>query len=478
MPQTQPSRQQPEGLGSDAATLRAEPERKAEYPVAEAPQGHSQAEGAANGHGAQPDAGDTANGYGSSVSNSPTDADQPDLDGPQGADDRKRGKKKGRPRSRKNTNTGPGKDGDLSALMAGLQLNPHGAMGMGAVPPHMMPQQFGSYGPNMGMGPMGPVHPMGPMPPMGQPPGPYPQHRPRRMTGDGQQDAHGPQGQQGQGQGQGQQGGRRHRDLFPVGTYKTEICRSHLQTGYCEYGPNCQFAHGIHELRPRHFDVKYKTQLCKNYHKDGNCRFGSRCKFIHDEHRIQVDANEFWLVSPSENLVRVEIVENPQRRAQLQLLVETPPPPPPVDPALANSPAAKELEDRRKLVLDNARVAASRAAYARQQGQQPFLGGNSGGVPVQVGVQGPSMGPVAAPGGPMGGVTVSPPMPMPFAKPPAHMPNSGPSPVPMGANPAFMNGPVPPPAGMFPGYFAGPPPMYPMPPMGVYPQLNQQAQRF
>lgn len=32
--------------------------------------------------------------------------------------------------------------------------------------------------------------------------------------------------------------------------YKTELCRSFNRAGYCRYGLKCQFAHGIHELRP------------------------------------------------------------------------------------------------------------------------------------------------------------------------------------------------------------------------------------
>jgi hypothetical protein len=109
--------------------------------------------------------------------------------------------------------------------------------------------------------------------------------------------------------------------------YKTEICRTHMATGHCDYGASCQFAHGIEELRPRHFDAKFKTELCTNYHKDGACMFGSRCKFIHDEYRIQGEDNEFWLVSPSENLIRVEMVDrnDTARRAQLQALVNNPP---------------------------------------------------------------------------------------------------------------------------------------------------------
>eukprot|EP00456_Euglypha_rotunda_P019828 TRINITY_DN1749_c0_g2_i2.p1 TRINITY_DN1749_c0_g2~~TRINITY_DN1749_c0_g2_i2.p1 ORF type:complete len:477 (+),score=17.90 TRINITY_DN1749_c0_g2_i2:456-1886(+) len=59
----------------------------------------------------------------------------------------------------------------------------------------------------------------------------------------------------------------------------------------------------------------------------GMCWFGSRCRFIHDEYRLQAGENEFWLVAPSENLVRVEIVdpENTARKKLLQSLVSLPP---------------------------------------------------------------------------------------------------------------------------------------------------------
>jgi len=96
-------------------------------------------------------------------------------------------------------------------------------------------------------------------------------------------------------------------------TYKTEICRSHRDLGYCEYEEKCQFAHGVEQLRSRKFSPKYKTQPCKNYRKHGNCRFGPRCQFVHDEERITV-GDQVWLVSPSEKLVRIETttaVENP-----------------------------------------------------------------------------------------------------------------------------------------------------------------------
>lgn len=156
---------------------------------------------------------------------------------------------------------------------------------------------------------------------------------------------------QGQGNSAASNGAGFKRHQFAAGTYKTEICTTHMRVGYCKYGENCQFAHGVNELRPRHFDVKYKTQMCKNYHNDGSCRFSSRCKFIHDEHRLQVSEEEFWLVSPAENLVRVEMVNSAARREQLLELVKNPPTPAPnADPY---------AEARKRAVVESARIAAA-----------------------------------------------------------------------------------------------------------------------
>ena len=109
-------------------------------------------------------------------------------------------------------------------------------------------------------------------------------------------------------------------------TYKTEICRSHQYSGACEYGSSCQFAHGLEELRTREVDSKFKTERCKNFHAFGpsTCWYGPRCKFIHDEYRVRVGQLEFWLISPRENMVRVEKVDpgNAPRIAQLQQLVQ------------------------------------------------------------------------------------------------------------------------------------------------------------
>ncbi len=82
--------------------------------------------------------------------------------------------------------------------------------------------------------------------------------------------------------------------------YKTELCRSYHETGFCKYGEKCQFAHGYHEIRSLNRHPKYKTVLCRTYHCTGYCKsiknrieirllfffpgpYGPRCHFVHDE---------------------------------------------------------------------------------------------------------------------------------------------------------------------------------------------------
>ena len=46
-----------------------------------------------------------------------------------------------------------------------------------------------------------------------------------------------------------------------------------------------------------------------------------RCKYIHEEFRIQASPSEFWLVSPAEGLVRVELTSDSVRQSELSNLV-------------------------------------------------------------------------------------------------------------------------------------------------------------
>lgn len=75
--------------------------------------------------------------------------------------------------------------------------------------------------------------------------------------------------------------------------YKTELCRSFEETGFCKYKEKCQFAHGFQELRNVQRHPKYKTDRCRTYHSTGFCPYGSRCHFIHDEQAMPIPAVGF-----------------------------------------------------------------------------------------------------------------------------------------------------------------------------------------
>ncbi|KAI3854386.1 hypothetical protein MKX03_005506 [Papaver bracteatum] len=62
---------------------------------------------------------------------------------------------------------------------------------------------------------------------------------------------------------------------------KTELCNKWYQTGVCQYGKHCRFAHGIHELRPVIRHPRYKTKVCRMVLSGGTCRYGHRCHFRH-----------------------------------------------------------------------------------------------------------------------------------------------------------------------------------------------------
>ncbi|XP_057522180.1 zinc finger CCCH domain-containing protein 14-like isoform X2 [Amaranthus tricolor] len=70
-------------------------------------------------------------------------------------------------------------------------------------------------------------------------------------------------------------------EVFNQGMYKTELCNKWQQTGTCPYGPHCQFAHGVSELRPIIRHPRYKTQVCRMVVAGVACPYGHRCHFRH-----------------------------------------------------------------------------------------------------------------------------------------------------------------------------------------------------
>jgi len=77
-------------------------------------------------------------------------------------------------------------------------------------------------------------------------------------------------------------------ELSRQNLYKTELCRSWVETYICKYGNKCQFAHGLHELRPVIRHPKYKTEICKTFHTNGTCPYGKRCRFVHNPAELRM----------------------------------------------------------------------------------------------------------------------------------------------------------------------------------------------
>ena len=65
--------------------------------------------------------------------------------------------------------------------------------------------------------------------------------------------------------------------------FKTELCKSYCENGYCRYENLCKFAHGTQELTVE-TSVKKKDKNCKTFFASGSCPYGVRCQF-HHEHR-------------------------------------------------------------------------------------------------------------------------------------------------------------------------------------------------
>ena len=69
--------------------------------------------------------------------------------------------------------------------------------------------------------------------------------------------------------------------------YKTELCKSFMETNFCIYGNKCRFAHGYKELVSKKQINHYKQKLCNSFFNKGYCPYGSRCNFKHDERKVE-----------------------------------------------------------------------------------------------------------------------------------------------------------------------------------------------
>ncbi|XP_008243302.1 PREDICTED: zinc finger CCCH domain-containing protein 15 [Prunus mume] len=70
-------------------------------------------------------------------------------------------------------------------------------------------------------------------------------------------------------------------EVYNQGMFKTELCNKWQEAGECPYGEQCQFAHGIEELRPVIRHPRYKTEVCRMVLAGVACPYGHRCHFRH-----------------------------------------------------------------------------------------------------------------------------------------------------------------------------------------------------
>ncbi|KAJ3156957.1 hypothetical protein HK101_001457 [Irineochytrium annulatum] len=88
--------------------------------------------------------------------------------------------------------------------------------------------------------------------------------------------------------------------------YKTRLCERFETEGTCPYGVRCTFAHGTAELRDRATfggevetpsaavakegpeNPLYKTRMCERFQKEKFCQYGPRCNFAHSVEELRV----------------------------------------------------------------------------------------------------------------------------------------------------------------------------------------------
>lgn len=80
--------------------------------------------------------------------------------------------------------------------------------------------------------------------------------------------------------------------------YKTELCKSFMETKFCVYGNKCRFAHGRHELCEKNEKQnKYKVKNCSSFKDFGFCLYGARCNFIHDTRDLKTMDRSFFTLN-------------------------------------------------------------------------------------------------------------------------------------------------------------------------------------
>lgn len=103
--------------------------------------------------------------------------------------------------------------------------------------------------------------------------------------------------------------------------YKTELCKTFEDSGFCPYGNKCRFAHGRKELFEKSEKIyNYKLKDCKSFHTEFHCIYGSRCLFKHAESIMTTENRSFYqaLIKMRETHVLLHISQIKLKNSKFQ----------------------------------------------------------------------------------------------------------------------------------------------------------------
>jgi hypothetical protein len=109
--------------------------------------------------------------------------------------------------------------------------------------------------------------------------------------------------------------------------FKTEMCKSWSETGFCAYGNKCRFAHGKQEMFDKVIACKkYKQKECLSFFKNKYCCYGSRCHFKHEERKLSEIHRSYFnqLLQQLETINQQEIWNMTEEELNGQLLNKIP----------------------------------------------------------------------------------------------------------------------------------------------------------
>jgi len=114
--------------------------------------------------------------------------------------------------------------------------------------------------------------------------------------------------------------------------YKTELCKFYTLTGYCKFGENCAYAHGVENLRSKVTNsIFFRSKKCVSFFEKGFCPYGNRCQFQHQiksnivnnpyEKNMSYE-NYLKTMNKFENIINIKALRNKKRLDVFEKIVK------------------------------------------------------------------------------------------------------------------------------------------------------------